>query len=689
MQTQRILTILGVILSIVCGTIQADAAMRTPDPILAFALSSNRITVSWNDSNLLVTGFRVERSLRKTTGFKLVAKLNGGGLRSYQDHNLQPNTTYYYRVRSVEGASLSRRSEVAGATTFASEPIATVTATPIPTSTATRTAVPTSTATVTSTAVPTTIATATATTTATTTPLPTRTATAVPTTTATATPVPTRTATATLTAVPTLTATATALPTATRTSTPVPTATPAGAPAGPFAKRFGGASSDIGQATAIDGHGNIIVTGLMNGSADFGGATLTSAGGGADVVLAKYSPAGAHLWSKRIGYLWDDQGFGVAVDLSPNCDGVGGTDCVVVTGSFTSTVDFGSGSALESAGSTDMFVAKYSSSGAYLWAKRQGGINADYGYAVSVDARPNCDGSGNANVSGCILVTGTFMTAIDVDGVALSGPLGVASFFVEKLSPSGARVWARTYGNTNQAFGRGIAVDDAGDVAVTGSFQRSVDFGNGIRPSFGGDDIFVAKLRGTDGSGVWSNRYGSDGVDKGLGVAFDAEGNVSVTGVFGFMSGNVTFGGQSWAANGTDIFVAQLDGATGAHRWSRRCTGSYTNVRQGSGIATDLDGNVAITGHFAGSLNCGTDTPTLTGAGYSDVLVAKFSATGGSVWMKRFGVVGGSSFGRAVAIDPVDDYVVSTGAIQGRVDVDGQSLQSAGAEDVFLVRSLP
>jgi hypothetical protein len=112
-------------------------------------------------------------------------------------------------------------------------------------------------------------------------------------------------------------------------------------------------------------------------------------------------------------------------------------------------------------------------------------------------------------------------------------------------------------------------------------------------------------------------------------------------------------------------------------------------VRQGSGIATDLDGNVVITGHFYGSLNCGTDTATLTGVGYADVLAAKFSANGAAVWMKGYGSVGGSNLGRGVAIDQANDEDVATGAIQGHVQVENQALQSAGAEDVFLVRLRP
>jgi hypothetical protein len=63
------------------------------------------------------TGFNVERSLKPSAGFKLVAKINGGTLRSYSDAGLAATTTYYYRVRAVEGTRRSSYSTLAIAMT--------------------------------------------------------------------------------------------------------------------------------------------------------------------------------------------------------------------------------------------------------------------------------------------------------------------------------------------------------------------------------------------------------------------------------------------------------------------------------------------------------------------------------------------------------------------------------------------
>ena len=292
--------------------------------------------------------------------------------------------------------------------------------------------------------------------------------------------------------------------------------------------------------------------------------------------------------------------------------------------------------------------AKYSSSGVYLWAKRFGGwAGDDYAYAIAVNPRANCDGSGNQSTRGCVVFTGAFKGTADFGGLSVPGPAGNNyNFFAAKLSPSGSPLWVKTYGNTNQSLGRAIAVDASGDVALTGKFFGALHI-VGTQGSFGNNDIFVAKVRGTDGSGVWASRYGSDGNDRGFGIAFDPAGNIDVTGSFNLLSGGVTFGGETWTASGVDAFIAQLNGTTGTHRWSRHCAGTYTNVRQGNGVATDSAGNVVITGWFYGSVNCGPDTPTLTGVGYNDALAAKFSASGAPVWMKRYGCPGCADLGSA------------------------------------------
>src|SRR5690349_13691357 len=67
-----------------------------------------------------------------------------------------------------------------------------------------------------------------------------------------------------------------------------------------WSQRFGDASFQNGYSVATDPAGNVYIGGTFQGSVNFGGSTLTSLGSN-DIFLAKFSPTGAHVWSKRFG----------------------------------------------------------------------------------------------------------------------------------------------------------------------------------------------------------------------------------------------------------------------------------------------------------------------------------------------------------------------------------------------------
>jgi hypothetical protein len=164
----------------------------------------------------------------------------------------------------------------------------------------------------------------------------------------------------------------------------------------------------------VDGGGNVLVTGSFQGAVDFGGGPLTSAGS-TDIFVAKHSGTdGTHLWARRFGGASFDGASGVAVDGAGN---------VLVTGSFQGTVNLGGGP-LTSAGSTDIFVAKHSGTdGTHLWARRFGGTSSDGGVPdVAVD------GAGN------VLVTGSFQGTVDFGGGPLTSA-GISDIFVLRLRP--------------------------------------------------------------------------------------------------------------------------------------------------------------------------------------------------------------------------------------------------------------
>lgn len=360
-----------------------------------------------------------------------------------------------------------------------------------------------------------------------------------------------------------------------------------------WSKRFVGASAQAGQGIATDGAGNVFVTGYFNGDGDFGSGVLVSAGN-ADAFIAKLGVDGAPLWSKSFGGAGDDASQGLAVDSAGN---------VVVTGHFNGSVDFGGG-ALTSAGNSDIFVVKLGADGTHLWSKRFGDPSYQSGQGVAVDSAGN------------VLITGFFNGAIDFGG----GPLASAGnkdVFVAKLDPGGAHVWSKRFGDADVQYGQSLAVDDAGNVIITGTFSGTIDFGGSSFVGAGTGDIFLAKLD-SNGAHMWSKRFGDADAQDGASVAVDIAGNVLLTGTF---AGTVDFGGGPLASLGvSDMFLAKLD-ADGAHLWSKRF--GKGNDDDGVGVAVDVGGNALIAGYSDGLIDFGGGS--LPNAGGRDVVVAKFS----------------------------------------------------------------
>ncbi len=324
-----------------------------------------------------------------------------------------------------------------------------------------------------------------------------------------------------------------------------------------WSRRFGGSLMDLGTHIAVDPDGNVLVVGYFSGTADFGGVTPLTSAGRYDVFIVKYSGVdGSHLWSKRFGSTGDDYGYGVAVDAAGN---------VVITGSFRGTVDFGGGAFNSQLyGATDAFLAKYSSSGSHLWSKNFPSTSLDIGQAVAVDTNGN------------IYLTGFFMGAIDLGGGNLNDVSTKEDVFVAKFSPAGAHTWSRRLGDTYSDIPNALAVDSAGNVVLTGLFDTQTDLGGGPLLATAFTDMFVSKYSGLDGRLVWAKTFGGSGTEQGNGVVVDASDNVIVTGNFentvDFGSGGLT------SAGNFDIFVVKYSGSNGSGIWSKRYGGASSDT---------------------------------------------------------------------------------------------------------------
>ena len=152
--------------------------------------------------------------------------------------------------------------------------------------------------------------------------------------------------------------------------------------------------------------------------------------------------------------------------MAPNGD-------VIVAGEFFGSVDFGGG-ALNTAGNSDIAVARFDASGNHLWSKRFGDFNEQRVTGIAVDD------SGNP------WLTGYFVGGLD---------FGSFDVFVAKLAGDGTHLWSQRYGDSNVQYHYALTVAPDGSLWVLGIFLGVIDFASGGQlVNVGGFDGYWAHL---------------------------------------------------------------------------------------------------------------------------------------------------------------------------------------------------
>ncbi|NUO51487.1 MAG: hypothetical protein HOV80_21745 [Polyangiaceae bacterium] len=416
-----------------------------------------------------------------------------------------------------------------------------------------------------------------------------------------------------------------------------------------WSESFGDAMGQYPSGLAVDGSNNVFLSGLYEGTMDFGGGALPNPNG-YSIFLAKRDANGAHVWAKSLG----DAGLGgrgtvLATDTAGN---------VYVTGDHGGTVDLGGGALFDSA-----YIGKLDPTGAHVWSKSF--LGEPWGIAI--------DGVGD------IVMIGRFLGTLDLGG----GPIvsqGLGDVFVAKLTGAGDHVWSYGYGDENLQVGAALAIDSADNVVVSAFGSGSIDFGGGPLTSTHGR-LLMAKLDPMGGH-IWSKQFGDDGSTIGLAMATDASDNVVVAGNF---DATVDFGGGPLVSTAPqqqqndDIFVAKLDSA-GDHVWSQ--TFGADGFQSVLSLKVGAQGSITMTGRAEVGVDFGGGTLTAASA-LEDAFVAVLAADGTHVWSRLFGDVG-SDVGADVALDTADHIIVSGVYEGGNVDLGCGPLPASQDTDIFL-----
>ena len=356
---------------------------------------------------------------------------------------------------------------------------------------------------------------------------------------------------------------------------------------------------------------------------------------------------------------------------------------IYIVGDLEKALDFDPGSGTDDpghSGGLDMYVAKYDSSMNLQWVKRVGSGGTEMGYGVAVDPSGNvfvlCNFSGTADFDPGAGTTN--LTSSDQDMAVL------------KLNSSGDFVWVKQFGGTSKDEGRGIVVDDTGNVYFSGYFKNTVDWdpGSGTYDvtTVSAADAFICKLSAS-GDFKWVANFGSTSAEITYDLAVDRVGNVYGTGYF---NNTCDFDPSSSTANLSsegqqDVFIVKLDPA-GQFVWVDQFGSGAHDV--GVQIVVDNMGYVYVSGYFNGNakFNPGSSTFSMSPIGSTDVFVMKISPAGNFMWG---GPISSTDAEEVFGLDiDHDANIYVTGYFSSTCDFDlytgTTTLVPSGGDDVYV-----
>ncbi len=384
-----------------------------------------------------------------------------------------------------------------------------------------------------------------------------------------------------------------------------------------WVKQIGGNSSDHqGNRITVDGAGNVYTTGKFIGALDFDpGAGTVTLGVAASTMPQYYiqvlNSVGDYVWAKFIG---NSNSTAMGFDIEVNSAGE-----VYTCGYFQSTgLDFdpSNASAVMSSLNYDIFVNKWSTTGAYLWAKKMGGPNNDEGLGLVLDQ------------SGNVYTTGFFYNTGDFDPSGATANLvsaGAGDIFISKLNASGNYMWAKRFGGSGDDYGYAMCVDGQGAIYSTGFFNGTADFDPGTGTANlianAGRDAYISKLD-ANGNYAWGFQLSGTADETGWGIAASASGDIYTGGYFSATSDfDPTSGTTNLTPFGSnDAFIQKMNQCltpvapsnTTAPTALSLC-GSGSATLTASGVGTIGWYTASSGGTYLGGGNSYT-TPTITGS---------------------------------------------------------------------------
>ena len=347
---------------------------------------------------------------------------------------------------------------------------------------------------------------------------------------------------------------------------------------------------DRANAMTVDGVGNVYITG-----------TTTGIGSGNDLITIKYSHLGVIQWTRiySVPGTSNEEGFAIEVDDVRN---------VYVTGRRGSK-DNGE----------DYVTIKYNESGVRQWVAGYDGPGHDDDYAKSLAV----DLLGNVFVTGISLIT-SFPGGI---------PSRASDYATVKYNSSGVQQWARTFGGSRSDDANDIALDNSGNIYVTGHSFRS-----------GSQGDFATVKYNTSGTQLWVAYYNgpANEYDRGISLAVDnISGSIYVTGP-----------SEANSSSGSTDYATIKYNSAGVQQWVSRYGASVLGQDEPTSLVLDATGNVYVTGF--------STTGSVVGTVAQNYTTLKLSPAGTQLWLISYdGPASDYDAANAIAVDRLGNVYVT------------------------------
>ena len=332
-----------------------------------------------------------------------------------------------------------------------------------------------------------------------------------------------------------------------------------------------------------------------------------------EVALTEARSSGVDIgWERQIQSegTGNEYGEAIVVDSSGNA---------YVSGIFCYDLRLGS-IVLERLGICDMFLAKLSPSGHWLWANQIGGAD---GY-TAVQAHTLSLTSDGVFIG----VTSNSSEVKAGDVIMTNSYPGIYQPYILKSTTGGYFTWGKMIEQEQTSYIYSIHELSDGGAIVAGFFRsQSMDFG--IHTIYNSNtsqaEVFITKID-ANGDWQWASSATGNGDDAAYDIAINSDGLISVAGIY---NDEIQFGSHSLSSTTeSQNFVSFISSENGSWVGATNLEADFVRI---TGVSTFQNGDFAIVGQFSGSMTLGS-TNLQSNNGQQDVFVSRIGSDGNWVW---------------------------------------------------------